>query len=301
MEITITKQKDGTVKLAVQSSSEEITAAKEKALQNFTPHVEVKGFRKGKAPLSVVENNVKTDKLVEETLSIHASEAYQQAVKEHELDPVARPIVSVPALDERSTEEVSQTEWPKMQKEGLEFEITTFVTPEIELGDWEKALKDLDIETEENTEDETPHIETAKTIDEAKQKASEDVKNSQETLDKAAQKNPQQQEREKEDKIFETLIETSEFEVPQELVNGEAQQMFMQQVQMIEQLGMSYADYLKSQNKEPEDVQKELEADAERNIRVRFLIGAIVDEKKDDLPEEPKVKDVIELLKKIAG
>lgn len=284
VEKTVTTKKDGTITIEVQISAEEMQKAKKQAIANFAPHINAPGFRKGKAPIHMIEKEIRAEKLAEEALSMVAGEAYRLAIEEHKLEPITQPVVSVPATDGKSVEEIRDEAWPHIVKEGVSLTITTFTKPEVSLGEWQKAVKKV------KKQEPTVEIETAKDDKEVEAKSK----------DKKEALNPQQVERAYEEELLETLVETAEIEIPEMIVNGEAQQMLMQQVQMIEQFGMSFEDYLKSQDKSPEDLQKELKGDAEKNVKIRFIMGALADELKDELAtEEPKVQDIINYLKQL--
>ena len=52
-------------------------------LKQFQANFETKGFRKGKAPLDVVEQNINPEKLFEEVASHLISHAYGEKIKKH--------------------------------------------------------------------------------------------------------------------------------------------------------------------------------------------------------------------------
>ena len=62
-------------------------------LKQFQANFETKGFRKGKAPLDVVEQNINPEKLFEEVASHLISHAYGKKIKEHNLKPIVQPQV----------------------------------------------------------------------------------------------------------------------------------------------------------------------------------------------------------------
>jgi len=62
-------------------------------LKKFQAEYEAKGFRKGKAPLEVVEQNINPEKLFEEVASHLISHAYGHKIEENGLKPIIQPQV----------------------------------------------------------------------------------------------------------------------------------------------------------------------------------------------------------------
>lgn len=62
-------------------------------LKSFQANFESKGFRKGKVPLDVVEQNISKEKLFEEVASSLISHAYAEKIKEYGLKPIIQPQV----------------------------------------------------------------------------------------------------------------------------------------------------------------------------------------------------------------
>ena len=71
----------------------EIKAEYEEHLKQFQNNFESKGFRKGKAPLEIVKNNINHEKLFEEVASHLVSSVYAKKIEEHKLKPIVPPQV----------------------------------------------------------------------------------------------------------------------------------------------------------------------------------------------------------------
>jgi trigger factor len=92
------------VKFTVQSISDvshtvEITAASEdliphfdKAYSEYRKKIEIRGFRKGKAPIDIVKK-LYGDMIENDSLNEIATEFYRQAIKEKELKPIGEPVL----------------------------------------------------------------------------------------------------------------------------------------------------------------------------------------------------------------
>ena len=88
---TLQKQDNKTFTLQLEIKVDDIKKEYQEHLRQFQSNFETKGFRKGKAPLDVVEQNINPEKLFEEVASHLISHAYSDKIKEHELKPIIQP------------------------------------------------------------------------------------------------------------------------------------------------------------------------------------------------------------------
>lgn len=97
-----------------------------KALDAYAKNIELDGFRKGKAPVKLVEEKVGAQKLYEAALEYTLPEAYANAVQEKKLQPITQPHVSPKATEPNN-------DWV--------FDVEIAEAPQFELGDWRKIVK----------------------------------------------------------------------------------------------------------------------------------------------------------------
>ncbi len=90
-------------------------------LKAFQANFETKGFRKGKAPLEVVEANVSPEKMFEEVASHLISHIYGHTVEENKLKPITQPQVKF------------KNEHPDFEHD-WQVEVTSCELPEIKLN-----------------------------------------------------------------------------------------------------------------------------------------------------------------------
>jgi trigger factor len=89
---TTLKQLDPTqVELEIPISSEEFDKAQEAAFRKLVRSAKIPGFRPGKVPRKIFENTYGTSAILDEALEHLVPEKYAAAVKEHDLEPLARP------------------------------------------------------------------------------------------------------------------------------------------------------------------------------------------------------------------
>ena len=78
------------VKLTVEVDPEQIEAAKRVAVRKIAQKHNVPGFRKGKAPYEIVLRTFGEEAILQESLDDLGQKAYEQALKESEIDPIAQ-------------------------------------------------------------------------------------------------------------------------------------------------------------------------------------------------------------------
>lgn len=83
------------VKLTIEIPADVFAEAIQKAYLNEAKHFNVPGFRKGKAPRKVIQNMYGEGVFYEAAFEIAYPDAYEAAVKEHDLEPVDRPDVEI--------------------------------------------------------------------------------------------------------------------------------------------------------------------------------------------------------------
>lgn len=95
----IKKSNDKTFVLNLTIKLADIKKEYQEHLKNFQANFETKGFRKGKAPLEVVEQNISIEKLFEEVASHLISHAYGEKINELQLKPIIQPQVKFISKD----------------------------------------------------------------------------------------------------------------------------------------------------------------------------------------------------------
>lgn len=123
------KNPDKSFVLTVTLDQKTLLTEKNHVLVNFQAEFETKGFRKGKAPLDVVEANISPSALIEEVLSHSLSHIYQDKLKEYDLKPITDPQIDIknPPLtwDKSWTIEIKSCELPEIKlKESYKQAIT---------------------------------------------------------------------------------------------------------------------------------------------------------------------------------
>ena len=92
MEATVQSLTDVSREVQISATQEELTPHFEKAYQEYRKKIEIRGFRKGKAPLDLVKK-LYADLIENESLNTVATEFYRQTVKDKDLKPIGEPVL----------------------------------------------------------------------------------------------------------------------------------------------------------------------------------------------------------------
>lgn len=141
---TLNEHSEGVLEVVVDGEAWE--NAQKKAFNDFKKNVSIKGFRTGKVPEALLKKQISKEAIYDRAVEGVANETLVEAVKEHNLELVARP-----TLDYKDASDESVT-----------LVINCVVSPEVTLGEY----KGLDIHKDEvNVTDEDVEAELSKVQD----------------------------------------------------------------------------------------------------------------------------------------
>lgn len=121
MATTFEKLSSNKVKLGFVVESDKFDEGIRKAYQRNVKKFNIPGFRRGKAPMKIIENYYGPGVFYEDAFDIIFPDIYRAALEEHDVKPVDRPEL-----------EVEQIEKGKE----LKFTVEVFVRPDVELGQY---------------------------------------------------------------------------------------------------------------------------------------------------------------------
>jgi trigger factor len=111
--------------LTIEAEDSELDKSLDEAYQRLVNKVSVPGFRKGKAPRAILEQQIGKQNLLEEALEHLIPQLYRQAIESQEIEPIARPEIEV------------------TQNEPLAFKAVVSLRPEVKLGDYHSIRVEL--------------------------------------------------------------------------------------------------------------------------------------------------------------
>lgn len=214
---------------------------RKESVEHMAGDVTIKGFRKGKAPLSIVEKQLDPQKIVEHTLNHLVPQIISDTIKEHKLKAIGNPHLKIKSVK-------PDEDWT--------FEIQFPLQPEFELGKYQEEIKKVN------------------------------ATNKIWTPDQGEEPKPEDKEALQLNKILDKLLETIKFDVPAILVEEEVNQSLSRLIDQTEKLGLKMEDYLKNLGKTPEQLKEEYEKAATDNLRLEFILEAIAQELKNEIPDK---------------
>jgi len=99
VKVSVEKLPTSEAVLNVEVTWDEMQKASDKAYRKLVQQVDVQGFRRGKAPRSILERKTGKEYIYQEGLDDLISETYRNALREHELTPIAQPTVDAPVFE----------------------------------------------------------------------------------------------------------------------------------------------------------------------------------------------------------
>lgn len=105
----------------VDFSWEELEKASDKAYRKLVQKVDIQGFRRGKAPRSLVERKLGKEYIYQEGLDDLITETYRETLKEHSIVPLTQPELDAPLLE---------------MGQPYHFSLKVPILPPVELGDY---------------------------------------------------------------------------------------------------------------------------------------------------------------------
>ncbi len=127
MSLQVERLEKNMVKLTIEAAAEEFEAAIEKAYVKNKNKINVQGFRKGKAPRTIIERMYGASVFYEDAANFVIQDAYEKAAEESGLDIVSRPEIDVVQVEKGKP---------------FVFTAEVAVKPEATLG----AYKDIEVE-----------------------------------------------------------------------------------------------------------------------------------------------------------
>lgn len=145
MNVTTEKIENHKVVLTIEVPAEELDKGIKAACKSLANRVNIPGFRKGKAPRRILEMNIGKEAILDEAFDRVAQKAFDEALKQENLDPVDRPQVDIVTLEEGKD---------------VVFKATITPVPEVTLGEYKglKVAKDAVEVKDEQVEEQVKNI-----------------------------------------------------------------------------------------------------------------------------------------------
>jgi FKBP-type peptidyl-prolyl cis-trans isomerase (trigger factor) len=238
MASTIKRLTDNEVEITLEIPWPKIEEARRQAVEKLAKEVEMKGFRKGKAPPELAREKIDPEKLLQQTIEEALPPAYAETIKSHGLKPVIPPQVKTVSLEENKS-------WV--------FRLRTAEAPVVSVDNYKDIVR--------KTKKETPDIWTPGK--ETKERKNGEKK--EENPDKRLAK------------ILEALLAEIKISFPKLVIEQETNRLLAQTLDEIKSLGMTLNSYLASTGRSAEQLRVQSRETAERSLKLEFILQAIAD------------------------
>ena len=135
MNTTIEKQENNIVKVDIEVPAKEAVTYYNNAAKKLAQYVNIPGFRKGKAPRNIVEQNIGEERIKYEALENALPKIFSDVIRENDFDVVAQPYVE--SYDFKVGEDLKITAKIELRPEvtlgeykGMTVEVEGYKTPE---------------------------------------------------------------------------------------------------------------------------------------------------------------------------
>lgn len=321
MKVDIKKLPKSEVEITGELAADIFEAYYSKALKRIGDTVKLDGFRDGKVPENILASKIPEISVLEEMANMAINEHYPKILEQEKIDAISRPVITITKL---------------ARKEALGFKIKTAVLPPVKLPEYKKLAKKILSEITEKEKDTTVSDEDLENTILDIRKARAPKVNLKDVPDKAAEGDAKLPEPElppfdeafvkglgpfesledfktklrenlkiekvnnlKEKtriKIIEKIIDESEVDLPEILVEIETDNILYKMESDISQMGLKFDDYLKHLNKTREDLRKEFRKDAEKKAKLSIILNDIAKVEKIEAPKEAVAQEVAHIL-----
>jgi len=228
----------------------EIEKARRQAFAKAGETMEIKGFRKGKAPENLIAETFSQSRLLELTLQEIVPDLYSKAISSLGLKPIVSPKIELISAQE---------------KENWQIKFTSCEEPEVKLGNYKDELKKQKAAGSIWTPEKGIH---------------QDEK-------KESSENPAMKKDEKLDRIIKYLLDNIKLEIGDPLLDTEINRKLAELLEQTQRLGLTIDQYLASTGKTIESLKQEYKSQAEKTLSFQLILGAIAEAEKIAVaPEE---------------
>ena len=320
MKITVKKLPKSEIEIEGEISSDIFESYFSKALKKIGENAELDGFRKGKVPENILISKVPEIQILEEMAEMALGDAYPKILEDEKIDAISRPEITITKLARNNP---------------LGFKIKTSILPSFKLPDYKRTAKEIiskipeseknaevtneDLENtimdirksrapkvhvaehvhKEGEEHEHPEPELPEFNDEFVRSLGpfKDVADFREKLKENLKLEKQNNQKEKTRlSIVEKIVEETEIDLPEILVEIELEKILYRMESDITQMGLKFEDYLKHLNKTKEDLKKDFRGDAEKKAKFSLILNEIAKNEKITADPEQVAKEVAAIL-----
>ncbi len=267
-----------------------------KELKDLAKEVEIKGFRKGKAPLDMVEKS-KGREVLESTLRKLMPVLTISVLKEEDLQPVIPVTYKVLSIDDKESIKfraivalIPDVKIPDLSKIDVEKESTEVEDKEVESVIkrlWEDHRGDAKNKDDKWVKSITPKLGfEASTMDELKKEVRKAVKAEKERISHQNYHG----------KILKAAVEMADVEVPEAAVHFEMEEREKTFNQQLEQMNISAEQFCQIRNTSMEELRKQWHKDSHDALENDVFLSKYAEDRDIEVTEE-ELKEEVERIK----
>ncbi len=327
MQINIKKLPKSEVEIEGEMEADVFEGYYSKAIKHIGENFEADGFRKGKVPENILLTKVPEIRVLEEMAEMALGENYPKILEENKIDAISRPEISITKLARKNPlgfkiktsilPEIKMADYKKIAKEILSSPPAKGeVGGGLEVSDEELEKVILDIRKSRAAKVEEPLPDPL--LDKERVPEAGEVKELEpilpelndefvkgmgpfENVEDFRKKLRENMKLEKENalkektriKIIEKIIEKSEMEVPEVLIELETNKILYKMEADVAQMGLKFEDYLKHLKKSVEDLRADFKKDSEQRAKLALILSEI--SKLENIkPEEKDIEHEVE-------
>ncbi|MEZ4103952.1 MAG: trigger factor [Candidatus Paceibacterota bacterium] len=331
-DFTVTEEENSQVKITGEIAYEELLKERSTAIKALGKNVELDGFRKGHVPEAVLVKHIGEMAILNEMAERALSHFYPHILEAHKIDAIGHPKIEItkmapnnplaftatvailPKFDLPNYQNIADgfnqnKADSKVTDEELETKIKDILRQKMAYEKLQKKASantsDTDLPTpetvEKDDEEKIPELtdDLVKTLGQPGQfNTVEDFKNKlREHLEIEKAREVKTEHRAK---ITDAIIEATDMQLPQVLIDSELQQMLAQMEEDLKRSNLKMDDYLTHIKKTKEELQKEWTPAAEKRAKLQLILNEIA--KKEDIKPnqdlvEGQVKELLEMYK----
>ncbi len=307
--ISIDQKESSEVEITAEIPSEEVAKQYKKTLEEARTDFEMDGFRKGKAPLEVVEKSIGQGALMQRTAESLIKDEYPRILSNEKISPLGQPQVTITKI---------------APENDLGFKIKTATMPKVEVGDYKKIAKKVLAEnplsenpeiTDEELNETLYNIRASHVMEERRQKGEkvpspESLKEEDlptltdefvsslgefSDLNDFHTKIKEHLSRQKKGKeqerlwtlILEGIVNESKIDLPAILVESELDKMMAQLKDDVERAGLQFPEYLSKIKKTEEEIRSEWRENAKKRAQTQLVLNEIAS--KESITPDPEI------------